>query len=124
MATGKEEEIKPLSSDYINKRKKMKKSGDKSTDPTFFRPAKSNVTLTGEYLNSVHVKSMDKRKGEFVIGPNDQKHGDDDITNSQLAGHLAKQGRSIYGIDDTTKARIVAILKRDVRNALKKNLLK
>lgn len=124
MASGKEESLKPLSPNYIDQRKKLRKSGDKSTDPTFFKPAKSNVTLTGEYLNSVHVRSMDKKKGEFVVGPNDQKHADDDFTNQQLAAYLSKQGRSIYGIDDTTKARIIAILKRDVRNTLKKNLLK
>lgn len=124
MKSGKEESLPDLSEGYKKQRRDMKKRGDESTDPDFFRPTKSNVTLTGEYLRSVHVKSMDKRKGEFVIGPNDQKHGDDDFTNEQLAQYLAKQGRSIYGIDDTTKERIIAILKRDVRNSLKKNLLK
>lgn len=124
MASGKEAPLRELSADYKRQRRIRQLKGDFTLDPDFFRPAKSNVTLTGIYLDSIEVRDLNKSKGSFTIAPNREAHGQDDFTNQKLAEYLAKQGRSIYGIDGTTKARVSQMVKRGVRDRLKKNLLK
>lgn len=152
MYSGQEKPMRELSSPYIayrksiikNEAKKIKQEYKKQKrslkgksaqinlrarmqaklDPQFFKPTKSNLTLTGTYLRSIRVEKIDYAKTEITIAPDDEQHGDDEFTNKQLAEYLSKMGRSVFGIDDTTKARIKAIIKRDIRTAIKKNLLK
>lgn len=53
-------------------------------------PNKSNITLTGQLLDSIDV--IRKKDGEIVIGPTGTRSGSS-LTNKKLAGYLADQGR-------------------------------
>lgn len=106
-----------LSESYINLRSRIK-SGKVKVEPAIkadvFRPRVSNLTLTGQLLNSVNskinqlkqieifvdgsredVKITDVKSGKEIVFRNSKKFK----TNKGLAQDLAKRGRYFLGMD-------------------------
>lgn len=96
-------------------------------DSTFFRAAKSNLTLTGQLLNSIEytVKASQKK---IIIEPTGFR--DDGKTNLEVAEELATRktrlapfGRKFLGLDDRGFQRIRNLIVEAIRRlALKKGL--
>jgi hypothetical protein len=96
-------------------------------DPTFFRPSKSNLTLTGQLLNSIDytVKATERK---IIIEPTGVR--DDGKTNFEVAEELSKRktrlapfGRKFLGLDDRGFQRIRNLIVEAIRRlALKKGL--
>jgi hypothetical protein len=97
----KEERKQPaLSPNYIKWRKKLAKglSGSGiSVDPEFFVAGKSNLTLSGEMLNSL-TGSVIKSKNEIEVKVTGRRS--DGETNSSVAKDLASRGRFFLGLDE------------------------
>lgn len=96
-------------------------------DSTFFRPGKSNLTLTGQLLNSIDYKVKATQK-TIVIEPTGVR--DDGKTNKEVAEELATRktrlapnGRKFLGLDDRGFQRIRNLIVEAIRRlALKKGL--
>jgi hypothetical protein len=160
MADGTEKDLAPLNPDYVVWREHLEhgakgmtrqlrreaKKKDKEAkvgaaagkaavgvDPKFFSPNRSNLTLTGQYLESIEVTNINAGRGEITIEPTgDRKKGGPQWieskkkppSNKKLAGYLAKMGRSIFGLDETGRKVLLNKVKRKVRDSIKKNLRK
>lgn len=94
-------------------------------DSTFFRPTKSNLTLTGQLLNSIdYTVKASQRK--IIIEPTGTR--DDGLTNKEVAlelatrkTRLAPQGRKFLGLDNRGFDRIRNLIVEAIRRiALKK----
>ena len=109
-----ESRLKPLSSSYRKFRNSFQ--GFKSQ---FFRPNKSNLTFTGQLLDSLKG-TANVRKQRVQIKPTGRRK--DGLTNEQLAEYVAQQGRPFLGIDEKGLKRIEQIIKRDLRRTQKKRL--
>ena len=104
-------------------------SGKNKTQPdsSFFVPSKSNLTLTGQLLNSIEytVKATQKT---IVIEPTGSR--DDGKTNKEVAEELATRktrlapnGRKFMGLDERGFKRIRNLIVEAIRRlALKKGL--
>jgi len=91
-------------------------------DSTFFKPAKSNLTLTGQLLNSIDYKVGHEGK-TIIIEPTGVR--DDGLTNKQVAESLAsrKTKRKFLGLDERGFQRIRNLIVEAIRRlALKKGL--
>lgn len=96
-------------------------------DSTFFKPSKSNLTLTGQLLSSIDysVKVEDKK---IIVEPTGSR--DDGKSNKEVAEELARRktrlaprGRKFMGLDDRGFQRIRNIIVEAIRRlALKKGL--
>ncbi|MGB0257745.1 MAG: hypothetical protein ACPGES_03740 [Coraliomargarita sp.] len=99
--------LKKLSKAYIDFRRKFSgRTGE------FFKPAKSNLTFTGQLLESLKARSNVRTQviTLFVSG-----RRDDGLTNKEVAEHVAENGRPFLGIDQKGIDRIEQIGKRDIR---------
>lgn len=121
MKSGTLEKIKALSPGYVKQRKKWRSRGKELGD--VFSPARSNLTVTGQYLDSIKTKSIEKKTATITVGVTGGRKGEK-LTNAKLAEYLGMQGRSIWGIDNVTRKRITNMVKADIRNAIRRNLLK
>lgn len=83
--------LKQLSDDYIDFRREY---GDLSPAT---RPAKSNLTLTGQMLDSMEV--IEAKKGQASIAPTGNRF-DTDHTNDEIALFCEKQGRKFLSLSD------------------------
>ena len=82
-----------------------------------FRPNKSNLTLTGQLLESLKGRS-NVRKQEVTIFASGRR--DDGQNNADVAEYVAEQGRPFLGIDKKGIQRIEQIITRDLRRQWKK----
>jgi hypothetical protein len=96
--------------------------GMKHTDPDFFSPKRSNLTFTGQFLESLKVTKIDQENRIVTIEPTGTR--DDGLKNKKVGEYVAKQGRNIFGIDTTGLKVIKNMVIRELRNSLRKNLLK
>ena len=103
----------------------QKMSRDQGVPDTgqFFSPARSNLTVTGQYLDSIEVLKIDKKKAEITIGPTGSRK-DSKLSNAKLAEFLSEGGRAIWGLDATAIRRITLMVKEEIRTRFKNNLLK
>lgn len=122
MVSGEEGPIKPLSSGYIEQRKRWKKSGKHDIDGDFFSPPRSNLTLTGQFLKSIIVKSVDRAKRIITIQASGTRT--DGLENRKLAEYLSQQGRNIFGIDKAGRQAIKQKVLRALRTQIKQKLLR
>lgn len=74
-----------LDDGYIKTRKKLKKLGILSKDT---RPRKSNLTLTGQLLDSLKTKKASK--GRVIVGPSGIRSGET-LTNEKLSEYVSKR---------------------------------
>lgn len=110
----------PLSEGYIQKRYKLKSGVDK----TFFRPSLSNLTLSGQLLDSIEYK-ITVSQSKIVISPTGVR--DDGMRNEALAQELADRstrlaprGRHFLGLDDRGYKRIRAKIIEAIRRMAEK----
>lgn len=126
MVDGKEKTIKPLKSEpYMKLRDKLKAENSPILDPVFFknRPRnKSNLTFTGQFLESIGLVRFIRTQKLLLFKAKGTRR--DGMTNEKLSGHIAKQGRSIFGLDDTGKQVIAKMVKTEIRKGLRKSLLR
>jgi hypothetical protein len=108
---GSREKLKPLDPErYIPFRKSFPNlSGDTT-------PNKSNLTLTGQMLDSMQVKEV--TKGKVTVGPAGPRNDTTD-TNEKIAEYVAEQGRpfntltkpELKGLTDLVRNKITKLLK-------------
>lgn len=84
----------------------------------FFKPDKSNVTQTGQMIESVKYKI--NNDGDIEIAPSGSRSkslggGDEFSTNRELAADLQKRGFKFLGLDKRGRQRIRQILIREIR---------
>lgn len=101
----KKRQLKPLSPNYIDLRRKTGVPGK------FGSPSESNLTYTGQMLESIEVKSSDR---DFSIEIPATRR-DDGKTNKQVAGFVRKGGRPFFALvkDEVT------ILEKKVRDVVR-----
>lgn len=106
------EPLKPLSSRYIAFRQRY-------TGPVsqFFRPKKSNLTFTGQLLDSLKGSANVKRQTISVFPTGTRSDGK---TNKEVAENVADNGRPFLGLDDKGRERLIQIAIRDLRRTLKR----
>lgn len=121
MISGDEERIKPLSKGYIEARKSWQKNGSKQVDSEFFSPKRSNLTATGLYLKSFKVITDPQKLIIVVEASGTRPEG---LSNKELSGYLAKQGRNIHGIDKLGRRSVRQMILRALRRQIRKNVLK
>lgn len=119
LATG--DRFKPLSGPYKKWRKKVL---SKSTQwartnkvGQFFSPNKSNLTLTGQLINSLKGRS-NFRTQRITVKPTGSRS--DGLKNEEVAGDVAKNGRPFLGLDEKGRQRIIQIVKRDLRRQIRR----
>ena len=108
----------PLSEGYIKYRERVKKGQEPvKPSPAFFRPKFSNLTLTGQLLNSVK-NFINIPESEITIRPTGIR--DDGLTNVKLTSDLRDRGRTFLGLDEKGKKvirrKVLDVLRRNIRN--------
>jgi hypothetical protein len=81
---GERQRLEPLTPRYILKRKLARKSGKLYEETS---PTKSNLTFTGQMLNSIGVIKIAQNK--VVIGPHGYR--DDGLSNEEVANRVSKK---------------------------------
>jgi phage gpG-like protein len=102
-----------LSPGYINWRKTY--DGPKGE---FFSPTRSNLTLTGQLLNSLMLKILPDR-GAVTVSPTGNRD-DGEMTNQDLAKKLKNEGRPFLGMDETGQQRIKKLVLDEIRRQKKR----
>lgn len=119
---------KPLTQGTIRIREAVQKGKIKSDsdyyfkpDPTFFKPKKSNLTASGQMLDSLTGK-ITKSDGTIVVTPSGSRTGNNtDIkTNVALAKDLASRGRRFLGLDTTGVKRVRKLVLDEIRRFKRK----
>lgn len=109
---GSETKFPPLNDKYIQLRR------TKVLGP-LTRPNLSNITLSGELLESVTYRVISNKQG-IVYVPNDNR-ADGDLTNKQLAEILAtKKDRLFMGLTTKDERILDAFINRLVRDKLRR----
>jgi len=104
--------LKKLSKAYIDFRRSFSgRTGE------FFKPSKSNLTFTGQLLESLKARS-NVRQQTITLFASGRR--DDGLKNEEVAEYVAENGRPFLGIDQKGIDRIEQIGKRDIRRSWKK----
>lgn len=85
----------------------------------FGRPGKSNLTLSGELLNSM---SYDVTKTGFLVIIPETRRRTGKITNAQLAKYLSKQGRPFMNLTAGESRILKSRMKKQVQKKLRQLL--
>jgi hypothetical protein len=109
LATG--NRLAPLSKAYVEKRRSYQGARGE-----LFKPNKSNLTFTGQLLESLRGTANEIKQTVTVRATGTR---DDGLTNDKLAEYVAKQGRPFLGLDEKGRARMSQIILRDLRRKLK-----
>lgn len=137
---GSKHPMKPLSPGYIEQRQKMQsgaasRSNSKSLKGHAKRdavhaagglypettPSKSNLTRTGQMLNSVDVKSVGT--GRVTVGPTGSR-SDSEHSNAQIAEFQEAKGRSFNKLSDIELKRLNDSVKTQLRAIMRSKLTK
>jgi hypothetical protein len=124
----------PLSQGYINWRRKLKDGKAPNREnikphPIFFSPSFSNLTLTGQLLDSVQWFVNERRKF-FEIRPTGVRRNPKNsfiknlffgLRNQTVANDLARRGRTFLGIDEKGLKRVRKAFIDEFRRELKNN---
>jgi len=115
--------IKALSPGYIQFRKDNKDWLDERT-----RPAKSNLTFTGQLLDSLRVTKAIRSRA--VIEPTGTWRASEhptqtrNISMKKLAGYVADQGRPFLGLTELDSKKLIRFYRRSFGDLLKKSRIK
>ena len=104
--------FKGLSTSYIRFRR-----GYAGTRGRLFGVNRSNLTLTGQLLDSLMYKSTPK-SGSVEVGV--QGRRTDGKTNKQVAQWVSEQGREFLGLDDDGKKRVRKLVLDELRREIKR----
>lgn len=111
---GEKSPLKKLSSAYKETRKK-----DSQLDPQT-SPGKSNLTRTGQMLNSLDVKTVST--GRALIGPGGSRNDGKD--NADIGRYVSQAGRPFNNLSGTEEKRLNETIGQDLKTELQKNLTK
>lgn len=111
------EELKKLKPATKEERKRLKEKGLLSSKTT---PGKSNLTRTGQLLDSMSVVSVDR--AHIVVGPTGER--DDGNTNKQVGAWVTEGGRPFNMASDVDIRALNEAVRRDIRAAVKRLLTK
>lgn len=116
--------LKPLKDSWIKQRKKISQA-TKVHDT--FSPARSNLTLTGQLLDSMRkvfkgmgsleIKFFGNHQPYFIKTKSGTSRIGKAIPNEKLAGYVAEGGRPFFGIRKQVKSRINIIVRSYLRRA-------
>lgn len=116
-------DLKLLKESWI--RRKTKLAQYNNADPEY-QEGRSNLTFTGQLLNSFKWAVTGPGKLKLFFDGIHKPYKDKDgkavgkpITNEELAGYVAKQGRPFVGVRPVIERRIGRIVRSYVRRALK-----
>lgn len=113
-----------LSQDWIERKQELAKSNPKGTS---YGASKSNLTLTGQLLESlkrtdnkkrVEIEPTGKRK-PYTYPSGKRAKAKHTPTNKELTEYLKKQGRRFIGFNDKLKKAVTKVFKDHVRRNLK-----
>lgn len=107
------ERLKALKDTYIERRKRDKEDGTLSERTT---PSKSNLTRTGQMLDSIEV--TDAKKARVVVGPTGDR-SNSDLSNADVAGFVAKAGRAFLNLSDLELRKLKNQVRQDFKRFLK-----
>lgn len=90
----------------------------------FFRPRKSNLTLSGQLLDAVGYE-VNKATGSVEVlventGRTKYRSSDKPLTNQQLQEFLEQQGRTFLGLDPAGEARIQRLVLDELRRNIRR----
>lgn len=102
--------LKPLSESYKKQRKKLKQSGELSPDTT---PSKSNLTKTGEMLDSLVFKIQDQT---ITIKPADTWNGNKIAWNEEMGRYFFYISKPQY---QKIKNKLEDIVEEEIKKQLK-----
>ena len=110
--------LKPLSEGYKRFRRKVA-AGLKEIkpDPDFFTPEFSNLTLTGQMLNSINFIQGPPNESSFTVKPFGTRN--DGLTNEEVARRVSDNGREFIGLHDKGVEQLRQIILRNLRRRLK-----
>lgn len=107
---GQKEKLKPLSKSYVEQRKKSKLSA-------FTNPGRSNLTRTGQMLESMRVLTV--QYGKVVIGLSGARN-DSRYTNAQIAEFNEDRGRVFNKVSKLEFSQILREYRRQFGDLLSK----
>lgn len=88
---------------------------------SFTTPTKSNLTLTGQMLDSLNITSV--ARNEVKIEPSGVRK-DGKNTNAEVAGYCAEQGRPFNFLSNVEKKRMQEMIAQRLQEILKNELTK
>lgn len=106
--------LKPLSQRWIDHRRQFDGLSEMTT------PSRSNLTFTGQLLNSTRVLSV--RQGYVLLGPIGSRTGSP-LTNIQVALQQQKQGRIFMNLSELEYKQTLRFFRRSFDDLLKKRKL-
>jgi len=114
---GKTVKLKKLSSKYQDYRKRTKKNMHSEA-----KVKKSNLTYTGQLLDSLKVTKVNAKKGSFRIEPTGRRK--DGKTNKKVAEYVDKNGRPFLGLTSADQLNINKLFKQTLTDSIRKRLTK
>jgi hypothetical protein len=110
---------KALTDGYVRWRKKLA-TGDTRTqiypDTDFFRPSKSNLTLTGQLLKSLQGR-VNALRSEIEIQTSENRN--DGEKNKDIVKDLSRRGRTFLGMDEKGKKMIRKQVLDEIRRQIR-----
>jgi len=109
--------FKPLSGSYVEKRQRNSSDLHART-----RPRKSNVTATGQMIDSVKVSKIMERSVEVECSGSRSPSAFDSgkLTNAEVAYYVEKAGRHFLGLSDKSIEKIRKFYDRIVKTILRR----
>lgn len=109
----KRSKLEALSKPYVEYRKRNRSDLHRLT-----RPGRSNLTFTGQMLDSMQVTKL--KFGQVHVGTRGRRT--DGKTNEQIAYYVTKQGRPFNNLSDLELKKIRRFFENTLRSALSKSL--
>lgn len=107
---GDKQKLKALSSSYKEQRKKFKQLSSQTS------PGKSNLTRTGQMLDSMGVKSV--KQDEVKVGPMGSRT-EGNLTNEKLSQYVTEAGRPFNNLSKIETKRIATLISDDLEEEIK-----
>lgn len=106
--------LKPLSPSYIEARKGLKKTKIKTG--RFFKPEQSNLTVTGQMVDSIKYEVGDGFARAFI---DDSKKRNDGQSNKTIADKVASEGREFMGLTEQDNKTINRMVEREANRIVR-----
>lgn len=112
---GARKRLKALEKSTIARRKSFK-----DLHPTT-SPRKSNLTFSGQLLDSLKVKKISARKKSFVISPEGKRKGSS-LANFEVAEFVDQNGRPFLGLSNKDLKEVVKLYQSSFAKLVRKRL--
>ena len=114
-AGGERYKLPPLSDLTIKIRRAFAKDRRRKQGK-FFSPARSNLTMTGQLLESMHSRRTGEGKAKLVIRKNKRRRSD--LTNLALAEKLEARGFRFFGLNVGERRIVINRYRREIERRL------